>query len=38
VVRVGPLGVRAYPLEGVHDALASLREGRALKNMIVPGS
>jgi L-iditol 2-dehydrogenase len=38
VVRVGPLGVRAYPLEGVHDALASLREGRTLKNMIVPGS
>jgi len=38
VVRVGPLAVRAYPLEGVHDALASLRDGRALKNMIVPGS
>jgi threonine dehydrogenase-like Zn-dependent dehydrogenase len=38
IVRVAPLEVRAYPLEGVHDALASLRDGRALKNMIVPGS
>ena len=38
VVRVGPLEVRAYPLEGVHEALGSLREGRSLKNMIVPGS
>ena len=38
VVRVVPLNVRAYPLEGVHDALASLRDGTALKNMIVPGS
>ena len=38
VVRVGPLEVRAYPLEGVHEALDSLRQGRALKNMIVPGS
>ncbi len=38
VVRVAPLDVRAYPIEGVHDALASLRDGRALKNMIVPGS
>lgn len=38
VVRVGPLDVRAYPIEGVHEALASLRDGRALKNMIVPGS
>ena len=37
-VRVAPLQVKAYPLEGVHDALASLRDGRALKNMIVPGS
>ena len=38
VVRVVPLGVRGYPLEGVHEALASLREGRSLKNMIVPAS
>ena len=38
VVRVAPLGVAAYPLEGVHDALVSLREGRSLKNMLVPGS
>jgi len=38
VVRVAPLAVRGYPLEGVHDALDSLRAGRALKNMIVPGS
>ena len=38
VVRVGPLDVKGYPLEGVHDALDSLRQGRALKNMIVPGS
>ena len=38
VVRVVPLNVRAYPLEGVHEALASLRDGSALKNMIVPGS
>jgi len=38
VVRVAPLGVRGYPLEGVHEALSSLREGRSLKNMIVPGS
>ncbi len=38
VVRVAPLAVRAFPIEGVHEALQSLREGRALKNMIVPGS
>ncbi len=38
IVRVGPLGVHAFPLEGVHEALSSLKEGRSLKNMIVPGS
>ena len=38
VVQVAPLGVRAFPLEGVHEALESLRQGRSLKNMIVPGS
>jgi L-iditol 2-dehydrogenase len=38
VVHVGPLQVKAYSLECVHDALASLRDGSAIKNMIVPGS
>ncbi len=38
IVRVTPLGVQAYPIESVHEALASLRDGRALKNMIVPGT
>jgi L-iditol 2-dehydrogenase len=38
IVRVGPLGVRAFRSKGFMKRSASLKEGRSLKNMIVPGS
>ena len=37
VVQVKPMNVAQFSLEAVSEALSSLREGRTLKNMIVPG-
>jgi len=30
--------IQRYPLDGVHEALKSLREGKTIKSLIVPGS
>jgi threonine dehydrogenase-like Zn-dependent dehydrogenase len=37
LVQVKPMKIAQFSLEGVSEALSSLREGRTLKNMIVPG-
>lgn len=37
-IRATDLEIRHFPLDGVHEAFAALREGRTLKSIIHPGS
>ncbi len=38
VIRAADLEIKHFPLDGVHEAFAALREGRTLKSIIHPGS
>jgi threonine dehydrogenase-like Zn-dependent dehydrogenase len=36
-VVIDHFAIQRYPLDGVHEALTSLREGKTIKSLIVPG-